>query len=76
MGCIRVVKFFFFKRKTAYEIRLSLVGSEMCIMDSFYTLEIGDLLFTGTPSGVGPVAVGQHLQGYIQERKVLDFNVR
>ena len=27
--------FFFFKQKTAYEIRLSLVGSEMCIRDSF-----------------------------------------
>src|SRR5660398_175799 len=29
--------FFFFKQKTAYEIRLSLVGSEMCIRDSDYT---------------------------------------
>jgi len=31
------VYFFFFKQKTAYEIRLSLVGSEMCIRDSFST---------------------------------------
>src|SRR5660397_120639 len=30
-----MVFFFFFKQKTAYEIRLSLVGSEMCIRDSF-----------------------------------------
>ena len=43
---------------------------------SFYTLKIGDLLFTGTPTGVGPVAVGQHLQGYIQGRKVLEFYER
>lgn len=42
----------------------------------FFTLKIGDLLFTGTPVGVGTVAIGQHLQGYIQDRKVLDFNVR
>ena len=33
------VCFFFFKQKTAYEIRLSLVGSEMCIRDSFDTME-------------------------------------
>lgn len=42
----------------------------------FFTLKIGDLLFTGTPVGVGTAEIGQHLQGYIQDRKVLDFNVR
>ena len=52
------------------------VDELIAYVSRFYTLKIGDLLFTGTPSGVGPVAVGQHLQGYIQERKVLDFNVR
>ncbi len=30
-----ILYFFFFKQKTAYEIRLSLVGSEMCIRDSY-----------------------------------------
>ena len=29
---------FFFKQKTAYEISLGLVGSEMCIRDSYYTI--------------------------------------
>jgi fumarylpyruvate hydrolase len=33
-------------------------------------------LFTGTPVGVGPVSVGQHLQGYLEEEKLLDFYVR
>ena len=42
----------------------------------FMTLKMGDLLFTGTPAGVGPVAVGQHLQGYLGEVKVLDFYIR
>lgn len=41
----------------------------------FMTLKIGDLLFTGTPVGVGPVAVGQRLQGYLGEEKLLDFRV-
>lgn len=42
----------------------------------YFTLKIGDLIFTGTPPGVGPVHIGQHLEGYIQDRKVLAFNVR
>lgn len=42
----------------------------------FVTLKIGDLLFTGTPAGVGPVVPGQHLQGYLEEEKLLDFFVR
>ena len=42
----------------------------------FYTLKTGDLLYTGTPAGVGPVEVGQHLQGYLEGEKLLDFYVR
>lgn len=42
----------------------------------FFTLKIGDLLFTGTPVGVGPVSIGQHLQGYLEDEKLLDFYVR
>lgn len=42
----------------------------------FVTLKIGDLLFTGTPAGVGPVAIGQHLQGYLEDEKLLDFYIR
>lgn len=42
----------------------------------FMTLKIGGLLFTGTPAGVGPVSVGQHLQGYLGGEKLLDFHIR
>lgn len=42
----------------------------------FYTLKTGDLLYTGTPLGVGPVHIGEHLQGYIEDVKLLDFYVR
>jgi 2-keto-4-pentenoate hydratase/2-oxohepta-3-ene-1,7-dioic acid hydratase in catechol pathway len=42
----------------------------------FCTLKTGDLIFTGTPAGVGPVAIDNHLQGYIGDEKVLDFYVR
>jgi 2-keto-4-pentenoate hydratase/2-oxohepta-3-ene-1,7-dioic acid hydratase in catechol pathway len=42
----------------------------------YFTLKIGDLIFTGTPAGVGPVRINDHLQGYIDERKLLDFRVK
>ena len=42
----------------------------------FFTLKIGDLIYTGTPAGVGPVKIDDHLQGYIGARKLLDFYVR
>lgn len=45
-------------------------------VSQFFTLKIGDLIFTGTPSGVGPVHIDDHLQGYISEHKLLDFFVR
>ncbi len=42
----------------------------------FFTLRTGDLIYTGTPEGIGPVKVGDHLQGYLGGRLVLDFYVR
>ncbi len=42
----------------------------------FFTLKIGDLIYTGTPAGVGPVQIGDHLEGYVEEKKLLDFYVR
>ncbi len=42
----------------------------------FFTLKIGDLIFTGTPVGVGPVKIGDRLEGYLNDRKLLDFYVR
>lgn len=45
-------------------------------ISQFMTLKIGDLLFTGTPVGVGPVSIGQRLEGYLEDQKLLDFYVR
>ena len=42
----------------------------------FVTLKTGDLIFTGTPAEVGRVEIGNHLQGYLNNRKLLDFYVR
>ncbi|WP_324677880.1 fumarylacetoacetate hydrolase family protein [Hymenobacter sp. GOD-10R] len=42
----------------------------------FITLKMGDLIFTGTPSGVGPVKIGDQLTGYIEDEKLLDVAVK
>ena len=52
------------------------VDEIIAYVSQFCTLKIGDLLYTGTPVGVGPVSVGQHLQGYLEGEKLLDFHVR
>ena len=42
----------------------------------YFTLKTGDIIYTGCPSGCGPVHINDHLEGYIEERKVLDFNCK
>jgi 2-keto-4-pentenoate hydratase/2-oxohepta-3-ene-1,7-dioic acid hydratase in catechol pathway len=45
-------------------------------ISQFVTLKIGDLIYTGTPAGVGSVKIGDHLEGFIGERKMFDFLVK
>lgn len=45
-------------------------------VSQFITLKIGDIIFTGTPEGVGKVAIEDHLQGFIGEEKFLDFKIK
>lgn len=45
-------------------------------ISQFYTLKTGDILYTGTPVGVGPVQINDHLEGYLEDRKVMDFKVK
>lgn len=42
----------------------------------FFTLNIGDLIFTGTPPGVAAVQIGDRLEGFVGERKLLDFEIK
>ena len=42
-------------------------------ISTYFTLKTGDLLYTGTPVGVGPVKIDDHLEGWVEDRKVLDF---
>lgn len=42
----------------------------------FITLKKGDLIFTGTPVGVGPVKINDRIAGFIGDQKMMDFHVR
>jgi acylpyruvate hydrolase len=45
-------------------------------VSKFFTLRTGDLIFTGTPKGVGPVKVGNVLSAYIENEKLLEFSIK
>ena len=45
-------------------------------ISQFYTLKTGDILYTGTPAGVGPVHIDDRLEGWLEDRKVLEFNCK
>ena len=45
-------------------------------VSKYITFKKGDLIFTGTPAGVGKVLVGDHLAGYLEDTKLLDFHIR
>jgi len=45
-------------------------------VSQFVTLKIGDLIFTGTPPGVGRVDIGDRLKGYLGDELMLDFEVK
>jgi acylpyruvate hydrolase len=45
-------------------------------LSKFFLLKKGDLIFTGTPKGVGPVKIGNKLSAYIEDKKLLEFEVK
>jgi len=45
-------------------------------ISNFITLRTGDLIFTGTPSGVGPVKIGDILEAYLEDEKVLKCEIK
>ena len=58
-------------------------GDMLCPIDGliayisrFFTLKTGDMIFTGAPAEATPVSIDDHLEGYIADRKVLEFNCK
>jgi acylpyruvate hydrolase len=45
-------------------------------VSKFFTLKTGDLIYTGTPAGVGPVQIGDRLEAYIEGQRLLDFEIK
>lgn len=45
-------------------------------VSKYFTLKIGDLIYTGTPNGVGAVAINDRLEGFIEGNRLLDFYVK
>ena len=51
-------------------------GYIISYVSKFYTLRAGDLIYTGTPAGVGKVEIGDKLVGYLNEEKILSVNIK
>jgi 2-keto-4-pentenoate hydratase/2-oxohepta-3-ene-1,7-dioic acid hydratase in catechol pathway len=52
------------------------VDTIIAYVSKFFTVNIGDMIFTGTPAGVGPVTGGDKLEGVLQGNKVLDVEIK
>jgi len=52
------------------------VDELIAYISGYFTLKTGDLLYTGTPAGVGPVSIDDHIEGYLEDYKVLEFNCK
>lgn len=48
----------------------------IAFVSQYFLLQQGDILFTGTPKGVGPVQVGDRLTAYLEDRKLLEIDVK
>jgi 2-keto-4-pentenoate hydratase/2-oxohepta-3-ene-1,7-dioic acid hydratase in catechol pathway len=51
-------------------------GEIIEFISKYFTLKVGDIIFTGTPAGVGPVAIGDKMTGFIEETQVFEFEVK
>lgn len=45
-------------------------------VSKFFTLKTGDLIYTGTPEGVGPVTIGDRLEASIENKSLLNFEIK
>lgn len=52
------------------------VNQLIAYISQFITLKTGDLIFTGTPAGVGAVKIGDRLQGYLEDHLMYDFEIK
>jgi acylpyruvate hydrolase len=51
-------------------------GAILAYMSRFITLKKGDLIFTGTPAGVGPIQIGDRLEAFVEDKTLLNFEIK
>ncbi|MCC9165745.1 fumarylacetoacetate hydrolase family protein [Pontibacter harenae] len=64
------------KQKGNSKMMMNTFDDIIAYISRFITLKTGDIIFTGTPEGVGPVQIGDRLEGYVEDKKLLDFEVK
>lgn len=64
------------KQKGNSKMMLNSFDDIIAYISRFITLKKGDIIFTGTPEGVGPVKIGDRLEGYVEDKKLLDFEIK
>ena len=64
------------KQKGNSGMMLHTFADIIAFISKFITLKKGDVIFTGTPAGVGPVKIGDRLEGFIEQEKMFDFEVK
>jgi len=52
------------------------VDTIISFVSRYFTLKTGDLIFTGTPAGVGKVSIGDRLQGLMGDKELFNFEIR
>jgi 2-keto-4-pentenoate hydratase/2-oxohepta-3-ene-1,7-dioic acid hydratase in catechol pathway len=52
------------------------VNELISFVSKFFTLRTGDIIFTGTPEGVGPIIIGDRLEGFLEGQKMFDFEIK
>ena len=52
------------------------IDAIIAYVSQFFTLKIGDLIFTGTPEGVGPIAINDSFEAFLEGEKVLDLKIK
>jgi 2-keto-4-pentenoate hydratase/2-oxohepta-3-ene-1,7-dioic acid hydratase in catechol pathway len=64
------------KQKGNTKLMLYNIDFIVFYLSKYFTLKKGDIIFTGTPKGVGPVKTGNTLTAYIEDKKLLEFEIK
>ncbi|QCK15970.1 fumarylacetoacetate hydrolase family protein [Mangrovivirga cuniculi] len=64
------------KQKGNTSLMMYKIDELLAHISKYITLSTGDIIFTGTPKGVGPVKKGDRLTGFLEGKKMLDFEIK